>query len=162
MPRLCVQYSRFRQKNRAIHQMTKRKNSGKSPIFRAEPYRNENASISFGAAIVGAIQAVRKDVAIMSQRTEVDEYAPGAIHVLRKLCQDEEKSLHLYKAEVLEWQAVVFAWLDRVEERIPDTLRSDYRANLQDDFNVILAAAGGQPRPFLAARSEPAIPACPV
>lgn len=123
--------------------MAKQKPKRKSPIFNAEPYQNYNASISFGSEIVWAVQHVRQDIALMGRRTEVDEYAPGAIHVLRKLCEGEEKSGHIYEAEVLHWQATVFAWFDRVEKLIPPRLRMAYRANLEDDFRVILAAAGG-------------------
>jgi hypothetical protein len=125
--------------------MAKRRSEVRSPIFCAEPYRNENADISFGAALVGAVQAIRQDIATLAERKEVDEYAPGSLHALRKLCEGEERSLHIHKQEVMEWRETMFHWLDRVEASIPRKLRAEFRLKLEEDFRVILASAGGSP-----------------
>jgi hypothetical protein len=123
--------------------MGTRKSAPRSPIIHANPYRNENADISFSAGIVLAVQLVRAHVAILPTRDEVNEYAPGAIHALRKLCEGERPSGHIYKVEVEEWRDLTLQWLDRVEEKIPPNLRAEYRAHLEEDFRVILTAAGG-------------------
>lgn len=123
--------------------MGKRKSPRRSPIIFAEPYRNENAAISFSAGIGRAVFLVREHVAILPTRDEVNEYAPGAIHALRKLCEGEAPSGHLHAVEVEHWRDLARNWLDRVEEQIPPDLRTDYRARLEDDFRVLLAAAGG-------------------
>jgi hypothetical protein len=125
--------------------MAKRRSEARSPIFCAEPYRNEDADISFGAAIVGAIQAIRQDITMLAERDEVDEYAPGSIHVLHKLCEGEDRSLHIHEQEVLEWRETMCHWLDRVEASIPRKLRAEFRLKLEEDFRVILASAGGSP-----------------
>lgn len=138
--------------------MGKKKVTPRSPIIYANPYRNENADISFSAGIGRAVQLVREHVAILPTRDEVNEYAPGAIHALRKLCEGERPSGHIYAVEVEEWRDVTRRWLDRVETMIPPNLQAQYRAHLEDDFRVILAAAGG----VLFSRREASVRYLPV
>jgi hypothetical protein len=128
--------------------MAKRRPAARSPIACGKPHLNDRASLSFGATIIGAVQDVRKDIAILAKRQDISESAPGAIHALRKLCEGEEASLSIHEEEVLRWRETIFQWWDAVADEIPRGVREEYCASLEDDFRVILASAGGSPVMF--------------
>lgn len=115
-------------------------------IYSDELHCNDNASIQFGSAILGAVGNVRRYVSILATSRKADEYAPGAIHVLRKLCDGEPHYLisELHRQEVEEWKTVFFQWFERVKRHFPEEYRDAFRANAEDDFRVILAYSGGK------------------
>ncbi len=117
-------------------------------IFSSELHRNENASIEFGGAIVRAVRAVRQGISVLAKSRKADEYAPGAIHALRKLCEGEGQSSHIYRLEVEEWKDFFFAWLNRVKRWFPDGYADEYEKNAEDDFRVILECANEMPEYF--------------
>lgn len=119
-----------------------------SKIYSAELHGNENASIQFGAAIVGAVQSVRQGMANLETSRKADEYAPGAIHALRKLCEGEKESGHIHRIEVEEWQASFFAWFNRVKKHFPDKLAKKFQTNAEDDFRAILKCATEMPESY--------------
>lgn len=116
-----------------------------SKIYSAQLHGNENAGIEFGAALVGAVQSVREQIAALTTSRKADEYAPGAIHALRKLCEGEHESGQIHRAEVEEWQATFFAWFARVKKHFPATLAKKFQANAEDDFRTILKCATRMP-----------------
>lgn len=116
-----------------------------SKIYSPQLHGNENASIEFGAAIVGAVQSVREQIASLETSRKADEYAPGAIHALRKLCEGEGESGHIHRVEVEEWQATFFAWFQRVKKHFSASLAKKFQANAEDDFRTILKCADGLP-----------------
>ncbi len=117
-------------------------------IFSADLHCNENASIEFGAAIVGAVQNVRQSIAILANSRKADEYAPGAIHALRKLCAGEGKSSHIHRLEVEEWHETFLAWFSRVKRWFPKELVEEFRANAEADFRILLKCASDTPESF--------------
>jgi hypothetical protein len=119
-----------------------------SKIHSAELHGNENASIEFGAAMVGAVQSVRESIAALATSRKADEYAPGAIHALRKLCEGEQASGQIHRVEVEEWQATFFAWFERVKKHFPAKLAKPFQANAEDDFRTILKCATKMPESF--------------
>lgn len=113
-------------------------------VFSSQPHQNYNASIYFGAIVRGAVDEVRQGVALMSQRSITDEYALGAIRALRKLCEGEkEKFLCIYKLEVIEWQATVQTWFERVKDEIPQGIRQKLLEEINEDLRILLSCAGG-------------------
>lgn len=116
-----------------------------SKIFSAELHRNENASLMFGAALAGAVQHVRAHIADLATSRKADEWAPGAIHALRKLCEGEDQSGQIYRSEVEQWQATFFAWFERVQKYFPPKLVKKFQANAEDDFRTILRCASNMP-----------------
>jgi hypothetical protein len=119
-----------------------------SKISSAQLHGNENAAIMFGAALAGAVQDVRAHIADLATSRKADEWAPGAIHALRKLCEGERESGQIHRGEVEEWQATFFAWFQRVKKRFPATLAQKFQANAEDDFRTILKCATGMPEYF--------------
>jgi hypothetical protein len=119
-----------------------------SKIYSAQLHGNENAGIEFGAAIVGAVQSVREQIAALETSRIADEWAPGAIHALRKLCEGEAESGQIHRVEVEEWQATFFAWFERVKKHFPPKLVKKFQANAEDDFRTILKCATGMPEYF--------------
>jgi hypothetical protein len=119
-----------------------------SKIYSPHLHGNENAGIEFGAAIAGAVQSVREQVASLANSRKADEYAPGAIHALRKLCDGEQESGQIHRLEVEEWQAVFFAWFGRVKRHFPPQLVKKFQANAEDDFRTILKCASPMPEYF--------------
>jgi hypothetical protein len=113
-----------------------------SKIYSAELHGNENASIMFGAALAGAVQDVRAHIDDLATSRKADEWAPGAIHALRKLCEGEGESGQIYRTEVEQWQATFFAWFARVKKHFPAHLAKKFQANAEDDFRTILKCAG--------------------
>lgn len=116
-----------------------------SKIHSAQLHGNENAGIEFGAAIAGAVQRVREQIAALKTSRKADEYAPGAIHALQKLCDGEDESGQIHRIEVEEWQATFFAWFQRVKKHFPPKLVKKFQANAEDDFRTILKCATGLP-----------------
>lgn len=126
-------------------------------IFSSDMHGNDNASMSFNAAVLramsGVCEMVRSDIDNLSKSRKADEYAPGGIHALRMLCEggfDENRygSHYLVREEVEEWQEIFFAWFDRVKRHYPDEYRDQFLANAEDDFRVILECSrspGGSP-----------------
>jgi hypothetical protein len=119
-----------------------------SKIHSAELHRNENASILFGAALVGGVQHVRAHIAHLATSRKADEWAPGAIHALRKLCDGEKESGQIHRIEVEEWQATFFAWFARVKKHFPANVAKKFQANAEDDFRTILKCATEMPEGF--------------
>ena len=117
-------------------------------IFSSEIHLNDNASIQFGAAIVCAVRDVRQGIAQMAKSRKADEYAPGAIHALRKLCDGESGRGHIHRKEVEEWQACFLAWFKRVKRWIPDEYVDGFLANAKDDFRVILDCSDNMSEDF--------------
>jgi hypothetical protein len=71
----------------------------------------------FNAVVSAAVDKVRTTIGQLSTSRKADEYAPGAIHALRKLCEDEADAnlLGVYRPEVEEWRDCLFQWFDRVK-----------------------------------------------
>ena len=69
----------------------KKKTSDEFEVFSSHPHQNYNGSVSFGTVVLTAVYEVRQSIAIMNERSNADEYAPGAIHALRKLCEGEKE-----------------------------------------------------------------------
>ncbi len=115
-------------------------------IFSSELHRNENASIQFGGMIVVAVHNVRQSISYLAKSRKADEYAPGAIHVLRKLCEGEGSSYgQIHRKEVEAWKTCFFAWFKRVERWFPDECVDDFLSNAEDDFRVILECSDNMP-----------------
>lgn len=119
-----------------------------SKVYSAELHGNENASIEFGAAVLGAVQSVREQMAGLATSRKADEYAPGAIHALRKLCAGEKQVGCVYRTEVEEWQTTFFAWFARVKKHFPAKHVQKFQANAEDDFRTILKCAVKMPEYF--------------
>jgi len=116
-------------------------------IFSSDMHGNDNASISFNAAVLSAMsgvcQMVRSRIDDLSKSRKADEWVPGSIHALRMLCEggfdkDRYCDHYLVREEVEEWQETFFAWFDRVKRHYPDEYRDQFLANAEDDFRVIL------------------------
>jgi len=88
---------------------------------------------------------VREQIASLATSRKADEWAPGAIHALRKLCEGERESGQIHRLEVEEWQATFFAWFERVKKHFPPKLVKKFQANAEDDFRTILKCADGLP-----------------
>lgn len=114
-------------------------------IYSSKPHKNENAAIQFGAAIAGAVREVRQSISALVKSRKADEYAPGAIHALRKLCDGETSRGHIHRKEVEEWRACFLAWFKRVKRWIPDQYADEFLHNAQDDFRVILDCSDKMP-----------------
>jgi hypothetical protein len=112
-----------------------------SRIYSADLHGNENASIEFGAAIARAVQGVRAQIDTLATSRKADEYAPGAIHALRKLCEGEDTSGQIHQVEVEQWHATFAAWFQRVKKHFSATLAKKFQANAEDDFRTILKCA---------------------
>ena len=119
-------------------------------IYSSDLHRNENASITFGAAIVGAVWNVRSSISDLAHSRKADEYAPGAIHALRKLCEGESEMDcgHIHRQEVEEWRSTFRAWFDRVKRLFPAKLAKKFLANAEDDFRAILACSVEMPESY--------------
>ena len=117
-------------------------------IVSGELHHNDNASIQFQSAIVLAVREVRKSFALLAASRKADEYAPGALHALRKLCDGERPSGHLHRQEVLEWQAGFAAWFRRVKKSFPVEFANQFQANLAEDFQAILSCSTEMPESF--------------
>ena len=113
--------------------------------YSSKMHGNDNASVSFGANIVGAVWEVRKTIANLATSRKADEYAPGAIHALRKLCEGEGKDLSIPRQEAEEWQACFMAWYQRVKRHFSEVAARDFLANAEDDFRVILECSSKMP-----------------
>src|SRR5688572_2647244 len=119
-----------------------------SKIYSVQLHGNENASIMFGAALAGGVQRVREHIDDLATSRKADEWAPGAIHALRKLCEGEDESGQIHRIEVEEWQATFFAWFARVKKHFPSKLVKKFQANAEDDFRTILKCATEMPEYF--------------
>jgi hypothetical protein len=118
-------------------------------IFSSDLHRNENASITFGGAILGVVWDVRSDIANLAKSRKADEYAPGAIHALRKLCEGEDSDCgQIYRLEVEEWHATFLAWFERVKRFFPAQHAKKFLANAEDDFRVILESSVKMPESY--------------
>lgn len=110
-------------------------------IHTSDLHGNENASITFAAAILGAVWDVRSSIANLARSRKADEYAPGAIHALGKLCEGEKECGHICRQEVEEWHSTFLAWFDRVKRLFPAQLAKKFLANAEADFQAILACS---------------------
>lgn len=110
-------------------------------IFSSELHRNDNASTQFDVAIIMAVERVRQSIASLSKSRKADEYAPGAIHALRKLCDGEGRNLSIHQLEVEEWRDCFFAWFERVKKAFPKQHAARFQENAHDDFRAILECA---------------------
>jgi hypothetical protein len=118
-----------------------------SKIYSAQLHGNENAGIEFNVVILKALQVVRDQMAELATSRKADEYAPGAIHALRKLCEGE-KEPGIHRLEVEEWEATFFAWFERVKKHFPAGLRNKFLANAKADFLALLKCADEMPEYF--------------
>jgi hypothetical protein len=125
-----------------------------SKINSSELHKNENGAICFGAAIVGVVWDVRENIANLADSKKADEWAPGAIHAQRKLCEGERQCGHVYTSEVEEWRAIFRAWFERVKRFFPATHAKKFLANAESDFKVILTASEPLPEYFWRKDSE--------
>ena len=116
--------------------------------YSAEMHRNENASIQFNACVIGVLNDVRQTVANLTDSRKADEYALGAIHALRKVCEGERECSSLPRAEVQEWEQVFWAWFERVQNKFTPAIAKKLRANADDDFRVLLLVAVDLPEYF--------------
>src|SRR6478736_6487636 len=114
-------------------------------IYSSELHRNENADICFGATIGGCVDNVRRHIVNLGTSKKVDEWAPGYIHALRKLCEGERECRHVYTAEVEEWRATFLSWFERVKRHFPAAHAKKFLANAESDFKVIVAASQAWP-----------------
>src|SRR5689334_5060357 len=119
-----------------------------SSIFSAHLHGNENASIGFAVVIIGAVERVRDEMANLVTSRKADEYAPGALHALRKLCAGEPATGQIHRVEVEEWQATFFTWFQRVKKHFPANLAKRFQANAEEDFRTILKCADEMPESF--------------
>lgn len=119
-------------------------------IYSSDLHGNENASITFSAAILGAVWKVRSSIPHLAHSRKADEYAPGAIHALRKLCEGEGEKVcgHIHRQEVEEWRSTFRAWFDLVKRLFPAKLAKKFLANAEDDFQAILACSVQMPESF--------------
>ncbi|MEQ8791692.1 MAG: hypothetical protein RIC55_35845 [Pirellulaceae bacterium] len=123
-------------------------------VSSGELHRNENAAIQFGAAIVVAVRNVRATMPQLISSRKADEYAPGALHALRKLCEGEGQCGHIHRQEVEEWRTCFLAWFNRVKRWFPKQYADPFLAHAQDDFRVLLACANDAPESFWREKSH--------
>ena len=116
--------------------------------YSAKMHGNENASIQFNACILNVLDHVREGVGNLVDSRKADEYALGAIHALRKLCDGERLSAPLARSEVKEWEETFWAWFERVQKKLDPKIAKQLRANAADDFRVLNAAAADLPEYF--------------
>lgn len=115
--------------------------------YSAKLHGNENGSIEFGACVYGVLREVRKSIANLADSRQVDEYAPGAIHALRKLCEGESCG-SLARLELKEWEQTFFAWFDRVQKKLSPAVAKQFRAHAEEDFRILGKAAVDLPEYF--------------
>jgi hypothetical protein len=114
-------------------------------IVSGELHRNENSSMQFSISILLTVQQVRSRIADLAKSRKADEYVPGAIFALKKLCAGEaalvRSSGHVIRQEVEEWRTALAEWFRRVQRHYPDACAAAFEKNLEQAFRVILKCA---------------------
>lgn len=113
---------------------------------------NYNSSMSFNISIKRVIDWVRQDISYLAKSRKADEYAPGAIRALSKICQGE-KCKHLidydlYDSEVESWKNIFFSWFNRVKRHYGEEERELFVKNAENDFKILLEAAKSGPKEY--------------
>jgi hypothetical protein len=105
----------------------------------------DNASLAFGSAVYALVGNVRESIGALTRSRKLNEYAPGSLHALAKLCKEEPQLLPLNRGEVEEWRSVFFRWLDRIERKQPPEARAAFRSAANNAFDTLLDASTDWP-----------------
>lgn len=110
-----------------------------------ELHKGDNASLAFEASVVALVDRVRESIGALRKSRKLNEWAPGALHALAKVCAGERQLVTLNRGEVEEWREVFFAWLERVEKKQDPLARAPYRESAESAFAAIVDASTDWP-----------------
>jgi hypothetical protein len=116
-----------------------------SKIHSSQIHHSYEASIGYGSSIIMIANEIRRSINGIKSYKKADLMTVGSIHALRMLCEGKPQHSSLYKAEVLEWKQVFMDWFERIKKQIPEELSLEFKQNLEQDFDILLAHSEDEP-----------------
>ncbi len=115
-------------------------------ITTSEIQKNDFAAMSFYAAMNYSVKQIRENIDFYKKSRKINTSLFGHIHALRLLCvHSNSLDIPINLKEANEWKDILIKYVERIQKKIPEEFREEFKIELQKDLDIIVSKGKDYP-----------------